>query len=126
MTETALRKKRKAQMFYDPELIASRLMEVIGGPGDHGGKKLYDDGLISASSIGSYRRGEFAPSARNLQMICSYFNVSADYILGLSSIKEIPKKWIFSEGMWRCPHCGEAGEPNFNFCPNSGRQENTS
>ena len=31
------------------------------------------------------------------------------------------KKWIFDKGMWRCPYCGEAGEPNYLYCPSCGQ-----
>ena len=126
--ETAERMKRKAQMLYDPELIAERLREVLGDVGTRGNTILNRDGVLSPSSIGAYRRGEFAPTARTLQTICSYFGVSADYILGLSSIKEIPKKWEYNHDceIWACPHCGGIGTPEFEFCPHCGRQVNTS
>ena len=124
MDET-LRRKRKAQMIYDPDLIAERLREILGNPGTRCNSVLYEDGVLSPSSIGAYRRGEFAPTARTLQTICSYFGVSADYILGLSTIKEVPPSWEFKDGMWRCPHCGGPGEAFHQFCPNCGRQVNT-
>lgn len=30
------------------------------------------------------------------------------------------KNWIFDNGMWCCPYCGGAGEPNYLYCPNCG------
>lgn len=30
------------------------------------------------------------------------------------------KTWIFENGMWCCPYCHGAGEPNYLYCPNCG------
>jgi len=39
---------------------------------------------VTQSSIGNYERGEKLPNADTLRKICEVFNVSADYLLGLS------------------------------------------
>ena len=44
---------------------------------------------ISRVSIGNYERGDREPTACILIQIANYFNVSTDYLLGLSDSKEI-------------------------------------
>lgn len=31
--------------------------------------------------------------------------------------------WLFDDdkGAWICPYCGEAGEPNYLYCPRCGK-----
>jgi len=44
-------------------------------------------GLVSANSIYQYESGIRQPKFEKLIMLCNKFNVSADYILGLSDYK---------------------------------------
>lgn len=54
---------------------------------------------VTQSSIGNYERGEKLPNADTLRKICEVFNVSADYLLGISGeanyqsplLKAVPK-----------------------------------
>ena len=43
---------------------------------------------ITRSSVSYYEKNAVYPSIEMLIKICQYFNVSADYLLGLSDIKE--------------------------------------
>ncbi len=43
---------------------------------------------ITRSSVSYYEKGAIYPSVEILIKICQYFNVSADFLLGLSDMKE--------------------------------------
>jgi len=51
-------------------------------------KQLSADIGISTSHYQSYEYGKTKPTIDNLIKFCEYFNVSADYLLGLSEIRE--------------------------------------
>ena len=44
---------------------------------------------VSASTIGMYEQGRRQPDHRMLMKICSYFHVSADYLLGRTENREV-------------------------------------
>lgn len=41
---------------------------------------------VSATSISDWSMGKILPTAENVYLIAEYFNVSADYLLGLKDI----------------------------------------
>lgn len=41
---------------------------------------------VSATSISDWSTGKIIPTAENVYLIAEYFNVSADYLLGLKDI----------------------------------------
>lgn len=41
---------------------------------------------VSATSISDWSTGKIQPTAENIYLIAEYFNVSADYLLGLKDI----------------------------------------
>lgn len=41
---------------------------------------------VSATSISDWSTGKILPTAENVYLIAEYFNVSADYLLGLKDI----------------------------------------
>lgn len=121
MTKAELRNERIKRTISDPVIFAKRLDAVMK---ENGVAKtsLEQDGIISLEQLYSYLRAESMPSARVLQGLCSYIGVSADFLLGLSNVKEPMKDWTFANGMWCCPYCKGAGEPHNKFCPNCGRR----
>lgn len=62
-----LRNERK-----NKKLTLRQLSEILG---------------ISYSSLGKYERGEYEPDIKTLISIANYFDVSVDYLLGLTTIK---------------------------------------
>ncbi|MCL2771754.1 MAG: helix-turn-helix domain-containing protein [Oscillospiraceae bacterium] len=51
-------------------------------------KQLSSNIGISTSHYQSYEYGKTKPTIDNLIKFCLYFNVSADYLLGLSDVRE--------------------------------------
>lgn len=47
---------------------------------------------ISRQAISLYKKGAVEPSMENLQRICKYFNVSSDYMLGISNVTSIAEE----------------------------------
>lgn len=43
---------------------------------------------LSRSNIGIWRRGEAMPNSQKLIVLCRYFDVSSDWLLGLSNIRK--------------------------------------
>ena len=41
---------------------------------------------VSATSVSDWSTGKIQPTVENLYLICEYFQVSADYMLGLKEI----------------------------------------
>ena len=121
------RERRKRRTIYDPNIIKDRIKELFKNK-EIRDAYLEQDGIVSANSINSYCRGETYPNSRTLQSICSYFGVSADWVLGLSDIRSLPFGWMWDEisEVWACPYCYGTGEPHFAYCPNCGKQVNTS
>ena len=68
---------------YDARAIGERLKELRAEKGI-GQKKLAKDLSLSNSSISYWETGKQEPSASALLKLAQYFNVSVDYILGLS------------------------------------------
>lgn len=123
MTKTELRQARQKRTITDPDIFAKRLGAILKEKGI-AKTTLEKDGIININTLYSYLAGEIMPSARILQSLCSYVGVSADYLLGISNVKDPVKSWVFIKGMWCCPYCNEAGEPGNRFCPNCGRRLN--
>lgn len=121
MAKVELRRDRVNRTISDPMIFAKRLGSVLRETGITK-NAIEEDGIISRESLHYYLKGEKMPGARILQSLCSYMGVSADYLLGLSNSKEVARSWIFTNGMWCCPYCDEAGEPDNRFCPNCGRR----
>lgn len=72
-------------MFYD---ILQILMK------EHGvsSYKLTKDTGISNGLISNWKQGVKIPSAENLIKIADYFDVSVDYLLGRTDVKEVNRK----------------------------------
>lgn len=45
---------------------------------------------VSGVSLGYYERGERVPDIHTLQNVCSFFNVTSDYMIGLSDFRNTP------------------------------------
>ncbi len=45
----------------------------------------------SKSAVSQWIRGETIPNASNLILICKYFDVSADWALGLSNFRKVKR-----------------------------------
>lgn len=52
---------------------------------------------ISRQAVSKYKLGECDPTMENIQKICIYFNVSSDYMLGLSDIPNTVEEYCFEE-----------------------------
>lgn len=52
------------------------------------GRQIADATGIQHSGITSYLRGDSMPNARALIKLCKYFDVSADWLLGLSNFRK--------------------------------------
>ena len=70
----------------NPDIFAKRFKEVVKEQGLNK-NKLETDGVCQSESTLSYFRGDRLPNGRTLMYICSYLNVSADYLLGISDEK---------------------------------------
>ena len=68
-----------------------RLFELIK---EHGisSKKLSDDTNISTGNISDWKTGRSQPSLDKICILADYFNVSVDYLLGRTEIKEVNKE----------------------------------
>jgi len=83
--------------------------------------------ILSARSLENYLAGMNMPGADSLQQIAMYFGVSCDYLLGLSSIKELPAQWLVAKnGNCICSKCRRTGKVDFMFCPHCGAAMNVS
>lgn len=54
-------------------------------------KELADEIGIDKSTMTHYEKGDIKPSAKTIEKIADYFNVSTDYLLGKSDIIYMPK-----------------------------------
>ena len=99
MTKSELRQARQKRTISDPDIFAERLGAILKEKGI-AKTTLEKDGIININTLYSYLSGEIMPSARILQSLCSYVGVSADYLLGISNVKEPVRSWIFTKGMW--------------------------
>ena len=70
----------------NPDVFAKRFKEVMLEQG-LSKSRLETDGVCQSETTLSYFRGERLPNSRTLACICSYLNVSADYLLGLTNEK---------------------------------------
>lgn len=82
-------------MRYNPNIILDRLCELSdeykhSKPDNL--KGLADKLDISYTTLLNIRRCEFVPSTRIIYAFCKAFNVSADWLLGLSDKKERDSK----------------------------------
>ena len=68
---------------YDARAAGERLKELRAEKGI-GQNKLAKDLSLSNASISKWETGKQEPSASALLKLAQYFNVSVDYILGLS------------------------------------------
>lgn len=80
---------------------------------------------VSPVEVCRYEKNERKPSVRAIIAISKHYNVSADYILGLTdTVKVMPSK----TGHWfdvgslscRCSCCGCKSKQESRFCPNCG------
>ena len=49
---------------------------------------------VSPSTVGMYEQGRRDPDTETVRFLATYFNVSTDYLLGQSDIRETPEKRI--------------------------------
>ena len=48
---------------------------------------------FSKSTISQWRNGKTAPNQKSLERLADYFDVSTDYLLGLSGLRNPDKEW---------------------------------
>lgn len=53
--------------------------------------KISRESGISKSTIDSWYRGNRIPNANGITKLCKYFDVSADWLLGLSNFRRLKK-----------------------------------
>ena len=81
------RSERLEHLAYaSPDIFGDRLAEVMNDI-RVSGAQLANDGVCNKDAVASYRRNERLPNGRTLLYLCSYLNVSADWLLGLSNEK---------------------------------------
>lgn len=114
------REERKKRIICDDDIFAERFSKILAEQKVTKYAIRADVG-ISDSSIYGYISGERVPSGKNLQVLCSYLGVSADYLLGLTNEVDTPLKWIFKDGECRCPYCDGCGDSWYQYCPNCGK-----
>lgn len=79
--------------------------------------------MLSERSIANYMNGDYMPGAAPLQAICTFFGVSADYLLGLSGSRDLPAQWVKdNNGNWRCSRCWAIPTELSRFCPSCGEE----
>jgi len=119
------KKKRKltnGTVWCHPELFRKRLKSLMSECG-YSCERLGKN-ILSSNTIQGYLYGRNMPTAASLQIICSFFGVSADYLLGLSAVKYLPPQWIRKEGEWVCSWCGGKGDQHDKFCRSCGEEMN--
>lgn len=62
---------RLTELLYENKISKRELAKKIG---------------VSATSISDWSTGKIQPTVENVYLICEYFHVSADYMLGLKDI----------------------------------------
>ena len=79
-------------------------------------------GVVSKTAIYNYRYTTRLPNSLVLARLSVYFNVSADWLLGLTNIKfrHLPC-WIYDDGKYVCSDCGCMGKNTYSYCPNCGK-----
>ena len=80
--------------------------------------------IVSAPTLARYLKGDRIPDALVLARLASYLEVSADYLLGLSSVKKLPARWVYHTDGYRCSHCSNKGIPTYRYCPTCGKEMN--
>ena len=79
-------------------LFPSHLRELRGERGVSQESLARDLG-VSKSTIGLYESGDTLPDAQTLRDLAKYFNVSADWLLGLSDYRDNKRRGITLEGL---------------------------
>lgn len=105
------------------DIFCERLAEVLGDKHVHK-LELERANVVSAPTLRRYLSGEAMPNALVLAKLASYLEVSADYLLGLSSKKSLPPRWIFDADGPVCSYCGSSGNTWYSFCPTCGKEMN--
>ena len=80
--------------------------------------------IVSAPTLAKYLKGDRIPDALILAKLASYLEVSADYLLGLSSVKKLPGRWEKEGNNYICSHCGNKGLNHYRYCPTCGTEMN--
>lgn len=86
MMETKTRRKKSAP---NVDIFAQRFKEVIDEAGITR-KQLEMDGIATSGMLTQYLHGKCYPCTMILVEICSYFDISADWLLGLSDERHLP------------------------------------
>lgn len=106
------------------DIFPARLAEALGQA--HAFNiSLQRDGIVSAATLKKYLEGTRIPDALILAKLASYLEVSSDYLLGLSSVMELPARWMPIGEEFRCSHCENKGKQYYKFCPTCGKEMNT-
>lgn len=68
-------------------ILAYRLKQLIENDDDINNEKLGKLTNVSSAAISNYIRGRREPNLETLSILCDYFNVSIDYIVGRTNYK---------------------------------------
>lgn len=112
-----------AKPVEDIDIFPERLAEAIGDKRVHKMNLQHAD-VVSAPTLRRYLSGDAMPNALVLARLASYLEISSDYLLGLSSIKTLPPRWIFYDGEAICSNCGNRGNTWYSYCPTCGKAMN--
>lgn len=85
-------------------------------------RQIERDGVCSYTMIDRYLRQIHIPNIYIFRRICRYFDVSADYMLGLSDEPYMRPTWVWNDGECRCSKCHNRGETTYQYCPHCGER----
>ena len=78
---------------------------------DHTAKKLG----IQRSTYGEYERGKITPPTDKLFHLAAHFNVAADYLLGHTTVRDVPAKRDIAYNLTLFLEWLESGDPDMTF-----------
>ena len=115
------------------KIFQKRLVELRG---EQTQKYVADKIGITEVSLSRYENGRRIPNIDILRKFAEYYNVSADYLIGLENLHHKRGKWIPSKipcEMFVCSECGGAcwyydvnkTVSKSSYCPNCGAKMDT-
>lgn len=115
-------KKDEPVFFADKGTFVERLNGLLWE--SHTSMAALSRNICSKGTIENYCNGKNMPTSETLQKICQFFNCSCDYLLGLSSVKELPPQWVPFDEDVICSRCHSKGNVFYRYCPSCGREMN--
>lgn len=106
------------------DIFPTRLAEAIGNAHVFNIEFERND-ILSVPTLKKYLTGAKYPDALTLARIATYLDTSTDFLLGLSSVKTLPGRWIVvDDKSCVCSNCGCPGKNTYRYCPTCGKEMN--